>query len=243
MLRLLAWVHDALANPVAPQARAVDHAPDPAVVALVAELLEQDRLSAGDWAAVAARTLDALWPEPTTGGRRGVLEGAVRPWRIRRERTPLRHEGGRNRPMAWRGTTVVSWLGVGFRAAGRRAAREQQRGEVARWSALEDASAPGSAAGEHHSPAKRRHGGCLRSRPVGRGRGRRGRRPRRVDVGHPGAAAEHLGRRAAGAASFRTDLATLGGSGGRSPVADQLRHHEVMPEPDEPCRDRWIDDE
>jgi len=64
MLPLLDWVHDALASPVAPQARAVDHAPDPAVVALVAELLAQDGLDAGDWAALAARLWMRCGPAP-----------------------------------------------------------------------------------------------------------------------------------------------------------------------------------
>ena len=64
MLPLLEWVHDTLANPVAPEARAVDHAPDPAVVALVAKLLAEDRLTSGDWAAVAARLWMRCGPSP-----------------------------------------------------------------------------------------------------------------------------------------------------------------------------------
>lgn len=64
MLPLLDWVHDALSSPVAPAARAVDHAPDPAVVALVTGLLEQDRLTPGDWAAVSARLWMRCGPAP-----------------------------------------------------------------------------------------------------------------------------------------------------------------------------------
>ncbi len=74
MLPLLDWVHDALASPVAPEARAVDHAPDPAVVALVTGLLEQDRLSASDWAAVAARLWMRCGPSP-------LLEADAAFWR------------------------------------------------------------------------------------------------------------------------------------------------------------------
>ena len=74
MLPLLDWVHDALASPLAPRARAVDHAPDPAVVALVAELLEEDRLTAGDWAAVAARLWMRCGPSP-------LLEADAAFWR------------------------------------------------------------------------------------------------------------------------------------------------------------------
>jgi len=64
MLPLLSWVNDALAHPIAEQARAVDHAPDPAVVAVVAKLLAEDRLAAGDWAAVAARLWMRCGPAP-----------------------------------------------------------------------------------------------------------------------------------------------------------------------------------
>jgi len=74
VLPLLDWVHDALANPVAPEARAVDHAPDPAVVALVTRLLEQDRLTRSDWAAVAARLWMQCGPAP-------LLEAPAAFWR------------------------------------------------------------------------------------------------------------------------------------------------------------------
>lgn len=102
MLPLLDWVHDALANPVAPQARAVDGAPDPAVVAVVTELLEQDRLSAGDWAAVAARLWMRCGPSP-------LLEADAAFWR------ELFSRGGwavNGRPSVTKVSEVTVWRGA-----------------------------------------------------------------------------------------------------------------------------------
>lgn len=64
MLPLLDWVHDSLANPIAAEARALDGASECHLVALVTGLLEQDRMTAGDWAAVSARTWMRCGPAP-----------------------------------------------------------------------------------------------------------------------------------------------------------------------------------
>lgn len=74
MLPLLPWVDAALSRPVAPEARALDGVSESHLVALVAELLEQDRLTVGDWAAVAARLWMRCGPSP-------LLEADASFWR------------------------------------------------------------------------------------------------------------------------------------------------------------------
>jgi hypothetical protein len=109
VLPLLDWVHHELVSPVAAEARAVDHAPDPAVVALVAGLLKEDRLSAADWAAVAARLWMRCGPAP-------LVEAPASFWRDVFTRGAYARNGHRDYA---RVASIVLWRG---------ASQEWQRG-------------------------------------------------------------------------------------------------------------------